>query len=116
MRRVLTESAKDNIKVERKKVMSKKIKGVSGNTYVEMDFTPKPTNEDLINRPPHYITGGIETIDFIEAKELSYHLGNVVKYISRADHKGSKLENLKKAQYYMNRAVLVEEKTKGEVK
>ena len=48
---------------------------------------------------------GIETIDFIEAKNLGYHLGNVVKYISRADHKDAKLENLKKAQWYLNRAV-----------
>jgi len=60
---------------------------------------------DNINHPPHYTTGGIETIDFIEAKQLDYHLGNVVKYITRADHKGDKLENLKKAQWYLNRAV-----------
>jgi len=60
---------------------------------------------DNINHPPHYTTGGMETIDFIEAKKLDYHLGNVVKYITRADHKGSKLENLKKAQWYLNRAV-----------
>ncbi len=42
---------------------------------------------DMINRPDHYIDGGIETIDFIEAKKLDYHLGNVVKYISRAGKK-----------------------------
>ena len=60
---------------------------------------------DMVNHPPHYKSGGIETIDFIEAKELSYHLGNVVKYVSRADHKGSKLEDLKKAQWYLNRAI-----------
>jgi transposase len=61
--------------------------------------------EDKVNHPSHYKVGGIETIDFIEAKELDYHLGNVVKYISRADHKDEKLENLKKAQWYLNRAV-----------
>jgi hypothetical protein len=61
--------------------------------------------DDKINHPSHYKVGGIETIDFIEAKELGYHLGNVVKYISRADHKDNKLENLKKAQWYLNRAV-----------
>jgi hypothetical protein len=60
---------------------------------------------DKINNPSHYIVGGIETIDFIEAKNLGYHLGNVVKYISRADHKDDKLENLKKAQWYLNRAI-----------
>jgi hypothetical protein len=64
-----------------------------------------PTLVDKINHPSHYKVGGIETIDFIEAKDLGYHLGNVVKYISRADHKDNKLENLKKAQWYLNRAV-----------
>ena len=61
--------------------------------------------DDVVNSPSHYKVGGIETIDFIEAKQLDYHLGNVVKYISRADHKDEKLENLKKAQWYLNRAV-----------
>jgi hypothetical protein len=61
--------------------------------------------EDTINHPAHYKVGGVETIDFIEAKNLSYHLGNVVKYISRADHKGSRLENLKKAQWYLEREI-----------
>ena len=67
--------------------------------------------DDKINHPSHYKVGGIETIDFIEAKELGYHLGNVVKYISRADHKDNKLENLKKAQWYLNRIVSNLEKT-----
>ena len=58
---------------------------------------------DNVNHPPHYKTGGIEVIDFIEAKNLSYHLGNVVKYITRADYKGNKIEDLKKAQWYLNR-------------
>lgn len=60
---------------------------------------------DAVNHPAHYKTGGIETIDFIEAKNLNYHLGNVVKYITRADHKGDRLENLKKAQWYLNREI-----------
>ena len=67
---------------------------------------------DNVNHPPHYKTGGIETIDFIEAKSLSYNLGNVVKYITRADHKGNKLEDLKKAQWYLNREVQTMEKSK----
>ena len=61
--------------------------------------------DDKVNSPSHYKVGGIETIDFIEAKQLGYHLGNVIKYISRADYKDDKLENLKKAQWYLNRAV-----------
>ena len=64
------------------------------------------TEIDPVNRPPHYTTGGIETIDFIEAKKLGYNLGNVVKYITRADHKGNKLEDLRKAQWYLSREIL----------
>lgn len=67
---------------------------------------------DMVNHPPHYTAGGIETIDFIEAKKLGYNLGNVVKYITRSDLKGDRLENLKKAQWYLNREIKNEEVTK----
>jgi hypothetical protein len=60
---------------------------------------------DMVNHPPHYKAGGIETIDFIEAKNLGYNLGNVVKYVSRADLKGNKLEDLQKAKWYLERAI-----------
>ena len=60
---------------------------------------------DPVEHPAHYKVGGIETIDFIEAKNLGYNLGNVVKYITRADHKGNKLEDLRKAQWYLTRAI-----------
>jgi hypothetical protein len=60
---------------------------------------------DNVNQPAHYKVGGIETIDFIEAKELDYHLGNAVKYISRANHKGNRREDLEKAKWYLNRAI-----------
>ena len=66
-------------------------------------FTSNSPLRDMVNHPAHYKVGGIETIDFIEAKKLSYNLGNVVKYITRADHKGSKRLDLEKAQWYLNR-------------
>jgi hypothetical protein len=61
--------------------------------------------EDLINNPKHYTTGGIETIDFIEAKNLNFRLANAVKYLTRAEHKGSKLSDLKKAIWYIQREI-----------
>jgi hypothetical protein len=61
--------------------------------------------EDMVNAPLHYKSGGIETIDFIEAKELNYRLGNVIKYITRADHKGDRMEDLKKALWYLQREI-----------
>jgi hypothetical protein len=60
---------------------------------------------DPVNHPEHYKVGGIETIDFIEAKKLNYNIGNVVKYLTRADHKGNKLEDLRKAQWYLTREI-----------
>lgn len=60
---------------------------------------------DNVNHPAHYKVGGIETIDFIEAKQLNYHLGNVVKYIARADNKGNRKEDLLKAQWYLSREI-----------
>jgi len=68
---------------------------------------------DMVNQPPHYTAGGIETIDYIEAKGLNYHLGNVVKYVSRAGLKGSTLEDLKKAKWYLEREINNREKENG---
>lgn len=68
---------------------------------------------DEINQPAHYTDGGIETIDFIEAKKLGYNLGNVVKYISRAGKKGNRLQDLQKAQWYLAREIYNEELENG---
>ena len=73
-------------------------------SIVEVHF-PITMEPDPVNHPEHYKTGGIETIDFIEAKSLGYNLGNVVKYITRSDHKGDKLQDLQKAAWYLNREI-----------
>jgi len=61
--------------------------------------------EDEINHPNHYTHSKIETLDAIEAWGLNYHLGNVVKYISRAGHKQDEKKDLLKAQFYLNRYI-----------
>ena len=63
---------------------------------------------DPVNHPAHYKAGGIETIDFIEAKQLNYNLGNVVKYITRADFKGNRKQDLEKALWYLKREIGVQ--------
>jgi len=62
---------------------------------------------DLVNHPPHYKAGGIETIDFIEAKDLNYRLGNVIKYVSRAGKKdgADPVQDLEKALFYLKREI-----------
>lgn len=84
----------------KKDVISKHIE-----TILSTTDTPLRPIVDMVNHPPHYTAGGIETIDFIEAKQLGYNLGNVVKYVSRNALKGDQLENLKKAQWYLNREI-----------
>ena len=51
---------------------------------------------------PHYKTGKIEPIDFINSNKLNFNLGNVVKYVTRCDHKGTKRADLQKAIDYIN--------------
>lgn len=61
---------------------------------------------ETVNHPSYYTTGGVEAIDAIEAWELGFHLGNVVKYIARAGHKTADgLWDLKKAEWYLSREI-----------
>lgn len=60
---------------------------------------------DDINNPSHYTSGSIECLDFIEAWDLDFREGNVVKYVVRAPYKGSKLKDLKKARFYLDRLI-----------
>ena len=66
-------------------------------------------SNEMVNHPQHY--GGedspYEAIKVIEAWELDFHLGNTVKYISRAGKKGSdkELQDLKKALWYLQRKI-----------
>ena len=61
---------------------------------------------DMVNSPPHYLTGGIETIDFIQAKlspeeYRGYLRGNLLKYASRLGEKDS--DDAGKASWYAQR-------------
>ncbi len=56
-------------------------------------------------RPSHYRDGKIEPIDFIEDKDLGFHLGNAIKYISRAGKKNDEIQDLKKAIWYIQRYI-----------
>ena len=105
----------DIVYYARKTLRSKRIKRTIP-TQLELSFTrPKIRLQgtvdrnpevDMVNSPPHYTAGGVETIDFIEAKNLNYNLGNAVKYITRAGLKGNRTEDLKKAKWYIEREIL----------
>lgn len=62
---------------------------------------------DPVNFPIHYTTGKIEVINFIDDKQLTYCLGNAVKYITRAGKKdpNKTIEDLQKAIWYINHEI-----------
>ena len=65
--------------------------------------------DDPVN-PNHYKVGGIESIDYIQAKLTpeefaGFCKGNALKYISRAGHKGSAAEDTRKAIWYLQRLI-----------
>lgn len=66
-------------------------------------------SKELINHPEHYGGGDsvYEAIKVIEAWDLGFHLGNTIKYISRAGKKqpDKTIEDLQKAKWYLDRHI-----------
>jgi len=60
---------------------------------------------DVVNKPPHYTEhpSGIECIQVTE--HMGFNLGNAIKYIWRCDLKKDAIEDLKKAQWYIEREI-----------
>ena len=56
-----------------------------------------------VQHPDHYNAGKFEVIDVIEDWNLGFNLGNTVKYVARAEHKGNEVQDLKKAAWYLLR-------------
>ena len=65
--------------------------------------------KDMVNSPPHYNQSSIECIDAIESAtghNFKYYLqGNIIKYLWRFDYKGNPVEDLKKAQWYLEKLI-----------
>ena len=63
--------------------------------------------------PEHYQSDtNLEAIDVIEAFDLNFHRGNIVKYVLRAGKKTEKgYEDLNKAKWYLSRLIEVVEKS-----
>lgn len=65
------------------------------------------TNDKEVHHPDHYTVGGIETKDYVLAKlgvsgYVSYCIGNILKYVSRAMYKGKMRQDLEKAKFYID--------------
>lgn len=66
--------------------------------------------EDFVNSPPHYNYGKIECIEAIEESMTpeafkGYLKGNTIKYLWRYERKGKSVEDLKKAQWYLDKLI-----------
>jgi hypothetical protein len=66
--------------------------------------------EDFVNSPPHYNYGKIECIEAIEESMTpeafkGYLKGNTMKYLWRYERKGKSVEDLKKAQWYLDKLI-----------
>ena len=59
----------------------------------------------MVNHPPHYTMGKIEVIDAIEDWNLDHHRASAVAYIVRSPHKGTEVQDLEKAIWYLQRKV-----------
>ena len=75
------------------------------------ETTDDKDKKEMINHPSHY-NQGIEAIDYIESHKMNFNIGNVIKYVTRAKHKGTELEDLKKSLWYLQREI--ERLEKGE--
>ena len=75
---------------------------------VSCEFKVYQTMRDMVNKPPHYNNGDIETIDAIQSAlgdGFEFYLqGNILKYVWRYRHKNN-VEDLKKAQWYLNKLI-----------
>jgi hypothetical protein len=58
-----------------------------------------------VDHPKHYNFSSLEVIDAIDAWQLGFYEGNVIKYVARAKHKNSELEDLQKARWYLDRLI-----------
>jgi hypothetical protein len=63
-------------------------------------------SKDITHSQDHYKQTDIEPIEVIEEYNLNFCLGNAIKYILRADHKGSRVADLEKARWYIERELM----------
>ena len=79
--------------------------GLDGDKWHHMYKPAEPVVVDMVNNPPHYNScpSGVETIRITQ--HYSFCLGNAIKYILRANYKGSFVEDLKKAIWYLTKEI-----------
>lgn len=85
---------------------SEPLLGISqGALYEWLNAKLEAAEFDPVNHPKHYTShpSGVECIQVTE--HMNFNIGNAVKYLWRSDHKGAKIEDLKKARWYLDREI-----------
>lgn len=90
----------------------------AGKTFLRTNFEQQAAiaekvTHDRVNHPAHYTQTPMEPIDAIEGLQLGFYAGNVLKYLARYKFKNG-LEDLLKAQFYLNKLIALERKETGE--
>jgi hypothetical protein len=71
-----------------------------------------PKAKDVVNNPPHYTRGTMECLEAIEGLDLTFHQGQVLKYLVRYKHKHTsnrlQIRDLEKAMFYLKRLIEIE--------
>ena len=89
---------------------------LTGNEYLHVEMAYNSTapeceaNSDPVNHPAHYNAGDIEFIDALKSAQskeehCGYLQGNAMKYLWRYTHKGKAEEDLRKAEWYLQRLI-----------
>jgi hypothetical protein len=98
-----------------KKLLADKLRIASTPTLLTESAVPVRPEPNTVDHPRHYNVGKIEAITVIEdwqrgwPSDLAFHLGNAIKYIARAGKKDDIVQDLKKARWYVDRALSVME-------
>ena len=90
------------------------LEGVSKESINKTMYIVEKTIDNYAINPIHYKTGGIEVFDFMKAKLTTEEIkgfckGNIIKYITRENHKNG-TEDLKKAQWYLDKLITTSNK------
>lgn len=80
--------------------------------YLTIKENMSEQKKEQVDHPKHYNHGKFEVIDVIEDWQVDFHIGNVIKYVSRAGRKNddTELQDLKKALWYLKRKIEILEK------
>lgn len=107
----LLKKAEENVGKELKEVLENtKEDEVLENIVAEVTSDKEKQDQEMINHPKHYTQGTIEVSDFIIDQKLDFLAGNIVKYVCRHKFKGTPVQDLKKARWYLDKLIEVASK------